>query len=1070
MSRHTVTRLAWSIWALSVALVALKLFLQSLNDPSLFLGNLFNALVLLAFATVGALVVSRRPENPIGWIVNGGTLPWALGDFALEGAVYTLITVPGSLPGGAWMAWLGFWVRGLGWVMVTFLLLLFPTGQLPSARWRFAAWLPVGYLALFTVVSLLGPSSLEMRLASVRNPLGIEIPGGIFDFLAGLMLFGTVGTMAVGATAVIVRFGRAQEEERQQLKWLAYGAAFGTITIGVTVVASLYDFNLGSVPFYLAVAGFPVAIGIAILRYRLWDIDLLINRTLVYGTLTASIIGLYVLGVGALSRLLQTQSNLAVSILALLMVAALVRPLRRGLQRGVNRLMRVERSQPADSSAALKSPETELSQSGEATIHTPERPEHASNTTLRGRWLVIARAVWIAIAVVTLALFVTSIPPVFSELRTVSFGEGTSIWQLRPNEARALEQLGLSVGVYAIYWIVIQVVFVLGFAVVAGVIFWRKSDDWLALFVSLFLLMFGANTVTAVPVPPTTPATGYLAYKIIQNLVFISAPLFFFLFPDGQFVPRWTRPLAAGWIVFGLIKEWLLISAPLGDLMVLGLLGLGALAQIYRYRRVSDAIQRQQTKWVVFGFALTFLVFTGVQLLFAIIPWLRQPGATLYRLPALTVILLSLLILPLTIGIAILRYRLWDIDVLINRTLVYAALSASVVGLYVLVVGFLGELFRTSGNLAISVLATGLVALLFQPLRSRLQHGVNRLMYGERDDPYAVLSRLGQRLEATLAPEAILPTIVATVKESLKLPYAAIALKHADADEFAVAAASGIPVDDVLRLPLVYQNETVGQLLLAPRAPGEAFSIADKRLLDDLAHQAGVAVHAVRLTTDLQRLAADLQRSRESLVTTREEERRRLRRDLHDGLGPTLASLAQRLDTARILVPRDPEAAVALLGDLQAQVKSTITDIRRLVYALRPPALDELGLVSAIREHAAHYNESNSLRVSLEAPEPVPPLSAAVEVAAYRIVLEALTNVARHAHAQTCRIRLLLADGLCLEITDDGDGLPTDCRTGVGLTAMRERAVELGGECRIESGPMRGTRVWARLPLPPSEK
>jgi signal transduction histidine kinase len=428
-----------------------------------------------------------------------------------------------------------------------------------------------------------------------------------------------------------------------------------------------------------------------------------------------------------------------------------------------------------------------------------------------------------------------------------------------------------------------------------------------------------------------------------------------------------------------------------------------------------------------------------------------------------------------------LRHHLFDIDILINRTLVYGALTVSVVGIYVLVVGYLGALFRMAGgqgNLAISALATGLVALLFQPLRGRLQRGVNRLMYGERDDPYAVLSRLGERLEATLAPEAVLPTIVETVREVFRLPYVAIYMKQ-DQSAFKIVAESASPTlrsegrawrapgleSEGLCASLIYQGETVGYIVLAPRAPGESFSPADRRLLDDLAREAGVAVHAVRLTMDLQH-------SRERLVTAREEERRRLRRDLHDGLGPTLASLAQRLDTAGILVPRDPDAAVALLGDLKVQVKATITDIRRLVYALRPPALDELGLVSAIGEHAAYYNESNSLRISLEAPERLPPLPAAVEVAAYRIVLEALTNVARHAHAQTCRIRLDIteAPALCLEITDDGGGLPTGYRAGVGLTAMRERAVELGGECRIEPGPTRGTRVWARLPLPPSEE
>jgi len=155
-----------------------------------------------------------------------------------------------------------------------------------------------------------------------------------------------------------------------------------------------------------------------------------------------------------------------------------------------------------------------------------------------------------------------------------------------------------------------------------------------------------------------------------------------------------------------------------------------------------------------------------------------------------------------------------------------------------------------------------------------------------------------------------------------------------------------------------------------------------------------------------------------------------------------------------------------LLGELKGQVKTTITDIRRIVYALRPPALDELGLVSAVGEHIAHYNQPNGLHVSIDAPNHLPLLPAAVEVAAYHIALEAVTNVARHAHAQTCRIRLSLEGGLCLEITDDGDGLPADFHAGVGLTSMRERAAELGGECKIESGAPHGTRVWARLPLP----
>src|SRR5258707_8206256 len=218
---------------------------------------------------------------------------------------------------------------------------------------------------------------------------------------------------------------------------------------------------------------------------------------------------------------------------------------------------------------------------------------------------------------------------------------------------------------------------------------------------------------------------------------------------------------------------------------------------------------------------------------------------------ALAINLLSVLI-PLSIGIALLRYRLWDIDIIINRTLVYGVLTLSTVALYVLVVMGLGTLLRAQGNLGLALLATGLVAVLFQPLRMRLQRAVNRLMYGERDTPYTVISRLGQRLEATLAPEAVLPTIVETVAQALKLPYAAITLKQQG--ELALEASYGLPKEGLTHLPLVYQNEQVGELLLAPRTPGESFTPADQRLLDDLVRQAGVAVHAMRLTRELKRL------------------------------------------------------------------------------------------------------------------------------------------------------------------------------------------------------------------------
>jgi len=359
------------------------------------------------------------------------------------------------------------------------------------------------------------------------------------------------------------------------------------------------------------------------------------------------------------------------------------------------------------------------------------------------------------------------------------------------------------------------------------------------------------------------------------------------------------------------------------------------------------------------------------------------------------------------------------------------------------------------GNLVIGLLATGLAAFLVQPLRERLQQSVNRLMYGERDDPYAVLSRLSQQLKTTLVPSAVLPTIAETIAQALKLPYVALALSQGDRLE--IAAAYGRPSGDPVHLPLVYQNETIGQLLVAPRAPGEAFTPAERQLLDDIALQAGIAAHAVHLT-------ADLQRSREQLIMAREEERRRLRRDLHDGLGPQLASLTLTVAAVRELLRQDLDAADTLLQELAIHTQAAIADIRRVVYALRPPALDDLGLVLALREHVAHYNQSG-VQITVEAPDHLPTLPAAVEVAAYRIVQEALTNTIRHAQARTCTVCLTVGDALEVEIRDDGVGLLLGGRGGVGLTSMRERTDELGGTCQIVSVPGAGTRIHARLPL-----
>jgi signal transduction histidine kinase len=644
--------------------------------------------------------------------------------------------------------------------------------------------------------------------------------------------------------------------------------------------------------------------------------------------------------------------------------------------------------------------------------------------------------------------------------------------QLTGEGLQQLEAIGLSAEFYATWLIAVASLFA-GICGVTAVLFiWRRSAERMALFSAIMLVALGATVTLDLQLfvqvyPEWRWLAGIVSFAGIASLF-----TFCFLFPDGQFVPRWTWVLAVLALAFAAAQSFwpggvqaLSFALDFGPWFLFLLAGLAA--QIYRYRRVSVQPYRNQAKWVFFGVSLFILGFLGILMVFGIaFPELQRNA--LANLAAETTIYLLLLCIPLSLAAAILQYRLWDIDLVINRTLVYGVLTACVVGLYVLIVGSLGAVFNVRGNLAISLLATGVVAMLFQPLRERLQRAVNRLMYGERDEPYAVIARLGERLEGTLAPEAVLSAIVETVRASLKLPYAAVALEQGDKQQ--IAASAGEPTAETVRIPLVYQNERVGELLLGPRAGERAFSATDRRLLDDLARQAGVAVYAVRLTTDLQRLNVALQRSREQLVAMREEERRRIRRDLHDGVGPTLASLVQRLDAASTLVKEEPEAAIEMLTDLKGQVKQTIADIRQLVYALRPPVLDDFGLLSAIREHAVSYNHPDGLRVHLDAPESLPPLPAAVEVAAYRIVQEALTNVARHAEAQQCTIHLTLDDKtLTLEASDDGQGFSPRRRSGIGLSSMRERAEELGGTFEIESTPGRGTTVRACLPLPDEE-
>lgn len=623
----------------------------------------------------------------------------------------------------------------------------------------------------------------------------------------------------------------------------------------------------------------------------------------------------------------------------------------------------------------------------------------------------------------------------------------------------------------------------LAFPVVGGLIVSRRPRHpmgWLfsgvGLVGALVLATWGYAQYGIVTRPGALPGAVAAAWVSAWIWVCGFVPLVTFgvlLFPDGHLPSRRWRPLA--WcaalavslpVLEGMFRPGQLANHPARNplgitdagplLEALGRIGLacvvvaafGALASLVARWRRGDHQERRQLKW--------FLV--SVVLLLAVVFSPINESAPLISIPFS---FLTTTMLALSIGVAILRHRLYDIDVVVNRSLLYGGLTVCVVTLSAAIVGLLGLLIPDTALL--SMLGTAVAVALVLPLRDRAQRLVNRLTYGDRDDPYAAVSRLAQRLELAVAPDAVVGTVVDTVAQALRLPYVAVQVER-DGTVVAQAQAGTQPAGDedqrTVRLELTYQGQRVGTLVVAPRPGEHRLDPRDRMLLEELARQAGVAAHAVRLS-------GDLQRSRERLVAAREEERRRLRRDLHDGLGPTLAGIALGLDVADNTLANDPDGARALLRELKQETASSIGDVRRLVNDLRPPALDEFGLTAALRQHADRVNiRDGHLAVTVDAPPHLLALPAAVEVAAYRIAMEAVTNAARHAGARHCRLRLTLDDTLQVEVCDDGVGLPAARRDGVGLAAMRERAAELGGTCLIGGRPGGGTRVLARLPLP----
>ncbi|QBD76712.1 hypothetical protein EPA93_12135 [Ktedonosporobacter rubrisoli] len=652
-----------------------------------------------------------------------------------------------------------------------------------------------------------------------------------------------------------------------------------------------------------------------------------------------------------------------------------------------------------------------------------------------------------------------------------------------PSEALALQNWGVSADMLNVSFMILSLLQASVFFSVATLIFWHTPRKWIALYTGFMLVTLG-GTISFRPFYDILAPHSSIWSFLLLLLDFCGPSLWFFfflLFPDGRFISRKEFVATGIFVLFILAriaisfwpatsKAWYPLSQ---DIFNLIMQVTAELILIYRYTSLVDNVQRQQSRWVVCGLTLQIAAFLGrfsVKLFFS--------SYSILVLTSRAGILLAGILLPLTLGIAVLRYRLWDLGLFINRTLVYALLSVCIVALYISIVGGSAILFQTNNNPLVPLLATGLIAALIQPLRAILQRNVNKLLYGERDAPYVVLARLNQRLERTLLPQAALQAITEVAAQALMLPYAAIILEEDGMQRVnaAFGEIAGIEREALLKIPLVGQAGRLGEMVLAPRGPHEIFTESDQKLLQELARRAELVIHAAHLTSNLQRLTSDLQRSREQLVLAREEERYRIRRDLHDGVAPTLAALALSANTISEVALTNSPSAAQMARELEKELRTTIADIRQLAYNLRPPTLDQLGLIAAIREYAIQQmgtgaispsspKKEASLKVIVQAPETLQALPAAVEVAAYRIIQEGLMNVVKHAKANICWIRLSAADVLQVEIIDDGIGISAAPHMGIGSLSMRERAEEIGGTCVIESNNGVGTRVCARFPL-----
>ena len=565
----------------------------------------------------------------------------------------------------------------------------------------------------------------------------------------------------------------------------------------------------------------------------------------------------------------------------------------------------------------------------------------------------------------------------------------------------------------------------------AGPVRWAFAGGTLP----MYLLAWGAGLAWAAIFP--TPLLRRRAYLVVSGACLVPV----LAWTVAALLLGATSATFAGWMHAAIaVQMSLTVTALAASMAILGI-RLNRSSQV-----VPGSVPRQQLLWVAGSFCVAAVLTLALWMVPQLIAGQSLLPPELIGAPGLFFVA--------GFGIAMARYRLFDLDVVLARTLVYSGLTLAAIVMYLSTSAILAAGFTALAPGQVAVIGALLVAIIVNPVRVRLERSVNRVFYGDRDEPYAALSRVAEGITDRGAPD---DKVADDIRRALRAPYVVIT------DRQGRAVASGDPAtvaNGCAEFDAHHAGQHEGTLRVAARGAGERFSGTERRLLADIARQIGAGLHE-------KSLVLQLQHSRERIVVAREEERRALRRTLHDEVGPTMASLSLRAETVRRNIARSGAGQTGIdpvLSSMSADASQAAEVLRRLAYNLRPPALDEYGLEAALRRYTQSVQDPVVSFVA-DGPLAAVSMSAAVEAALYRIAVAAVSNASQHAHACSCTVRLSVSsDCVRLTITDDGRGLPPDAAKGVGILSMQERAAELGGSCTV-SNSSPGTMVRAEIPV-----